>query len=138
MMMPFNCSFRNKNDINPACLDCDGMKPRDLVPRESRLYNLLECLEELPDPEHALYTGDRRTEFECPLCLEPSGDAIAFFPCGHRVCPSCWAGMRDTHGIDECPICRAQILHGVLQKLFPNERKLFSRFCVEFPRARLL
>jgi hypothetical protein len=126
--------------VNPACLDRNGRKPRDLAPSGSRAYKLLECLEELRDPEHALYTleneAKRAAEFECPLCLETRDDDISFFPCGHRVCPSCWPGMRDTHSM--CCICRAQILHDVLQKLFPDDHQLYSRFCVQFQRARRL
>jgi hypothetical protein len=121
--------------VDPACRDRDGRRARDLAPPGSRAYKLLECLEEVQDPQHD-YTleneAKRAAEFECPFCLETRGDAIAFFPCGHRVCPRCWPGLRDTHSL--CPLCRAQILHGVLQKRFPDEHPLYSRFCVEFPR----
>jgi predicted amidophosphoribosyltransferase len=50
------------------------------------------------------------------------------------VCPGCWANMR-ARGTNKCPKCRAPILHGEPQDLFPDEHPLYSRFCVQFPRA---
>ena len=126
--------------FDPACRNRDGNTARDLARPGSRAYQLLECLEKLQAPGHTLYTleneGKRAEGFECPLCLETRGDAIAFFPCGHRVCPSCWPGLRDAD--IPCPLCREPILHGVMQRRFPDGHKLFSRFCVELPRARRL
>lgn len=123
--------------VDPACLDRDGRRARELAAPGSRACKLLECLEKLQDPRHTLYTlenEDKRADvFECPFCLETRGDAIAFFPCGHRVCPGCWPAVRDAHS--PCLICRAEILHGGLQKRFPDEHPLYSRFCVELPRA---
>jgi len=126
--------------FDPACRNRDGNTARDLARPGSRAYQLLQCLEKLQAPGHTLYTlenEDKRAErFECPFCLETRGDAIAFFPCGHRVCPSCWPGLRDADS--PCPLCREPILHGVMQRRFPDGHKLFSRFCVQFPRARRL
>jgi hypothetical protein len=126
--------------FDPACRNRDGNTARDLARPGSRAYQLLQCLEKLQAPGHTLYTleneGKRAEGFECPLCLETRGDAIAFFPCGHRVCPSCWPGLRDADS--PCPLCREPILHGVMQRRFPDGHKLFSRFCVQFPRARRL
>jgi hypothetical protein len=128
--------------VNPACRNRDGKRARDLAPpgsRPSRAYRLLECLEGLQAPGHTLYTAanaEKRAEgFECPVCLEETkGDAIAFVPCGHRVCPGCWANMR-ARDMNKCPKCRAPILHGAPQESLPDQQRLYSRFCVQFPRA---
>jgi hypothetical protein len=123
--------------VDPACRNRDGKTARDLAPPGSHAYMLLQRLQELQVPGHALYTSENKAKrgevFECPLCLETRGDAIAFFPCGHRVCPSCWPGLCDADS--PCPLCREPILHGVMQRRFPDGHKLFSRFCVQFPRA---
>jgi hypothetical protein len=89
-------------------------------------------------PEHKNYNKenvDHREgyEYECPLCMDDEkGDVIAFVPCGHRVCPGCWADMR-ARDIYNCPQCRALIAHGGRQESLPDELCLFSRFCVEVP-----
>jgi ankyrin repeat protein len=116
-------------------LNHDGKTARDLAPRGSIAYKTLEYLQELHAPGHALYTAanakKRADGFECPVCLEDTkDDGIAFVPCGHRVCPGCWADMRAQH-MDKCPSCRAQIAHGAPQDLFPDQHPLYSRFCVE-------
>jgi hypothetical protein len=116
-------------------LNHDGKTARDLAPRGSSAYKTLEYLQELHAPGHALYTAanakKRADGFECPVCLEDTkGDGIAFVPCGHRVCPGCWADMRAQH-MDKCPNCRAPIAHGAPQDLFPDQHPLYSRFCVE-------
>jgi hypothetical protein len=127
--------------VNPACRNRDGKRARDLAhpgSRPSRAYRLLECLEGLQAPGHTLYTAanaEKRAEgFECPVCLEETkGDAIAFVPCGHRVCPGCWANMR-ARDMNKCPKCRAPILHGAPQESLPDQQRLYSRFCVEVPQ----
>jgi ankyrin repeat protein len=128
--------------VDPACRNRDGERARDLAPprsRASRACKLLECLEEWQAPGHAVYTqnnADKRVDgFECPVCLEDTtGHAIAFVPCGHRVCPGCWAGLR-ARNIHRCPQCRAPIWHGAPPISIPDQQRLFSRFCVELPRA---
>ena len=130
--------------VNPARLNFhyNWNKPRDFVSPGSRTYMLLEWLEEAADGKDAPYKNhndDKRAEeIDCPVCLEElKGDAIAIVPCGHRVCPGCWAKMRAKHE-DKCPQCRAPIAHGVRQDLWPNQHPMYSRFCVEVPRARRL
>ena len=105
-----------------------GNKARDFLPHDSRAFKLLECLEAWQAPEHKNYNKEN---------VEQRGDAIAFVPCGHRVCPGCWADMR-ARDIYNCPQCRALITHGGRQESLPDELRLFSRFCVEVPRARRL
>jgi hypothetical protein len=127
--------------VNPDCRNRDGKRARDLAPpgsRPSRAYRLLECLEGLQAPGHTLYTAanaEKRAEgFECPVCLEETkGDSIAFVPCGHRVCPGCWANMR-ARDMNKCPKCRAPILHCAPQESLPDQQRLYSRFCVEVPQ----
>ena len=122
---------------DPTSLDSDGTRPRDLVPRGLRAYELLRWLEESHHMQ-PVYAGAnerlRAAEFECPVCSDTKDDAIAFAPCGHRLCAACWARVR-AHGAETCPMCRAPVLHSAPPKSFPDERKLFSRFCVEVPRA---
>ena len=128
--------------VDPACRNRDGKTARDLAPprsRQSRAFKLLECMEAWQAPGHDVYTqnnADKRADgFQCPVCRrETKGDAIAFVPCGHRVCPGCWAGLR-ARNMHRCPQCRAPIWHGALSKSIPDQHMLFSRFCVELPRA---
>jgi hypothetical protein len=128
--------------VDPACRNRDGKTARDLAPprsRQSRAFKLLECMEAWQAPGHDVYTqnnADKRADgFQCPVCRrEAKGDAIAFVPCGHRVCPGCWAGLR-ARNMHRCPQCRAPIWHGALSKSIPDQHMLFSRFCVELPRA---
>jgi hypothetical protein len=117
---------------NPASLNRDGKTARDLAPAGSSAYKALEWLEELPDPKYAEANAKKRVDgFECPVCLEDTkGEAIAFAPCGHRVCPGCWAKMREHH-TDTCPACRAPIAHGEPQDSWPDRHPLYSRFRVE-------
>jgi hypothetical protein len=74
--------------------------------------------------------GIRNSDGDKHTLEDTKGDGIAFVPCGHRVCPGCWANMR-VRDMDKCPKCRAPIAHGVPQDLFPDEHRLFSRCCVE-------
>jgi hypothetical protein len=122
---------------NTASLDSRGMKARDLARPGSSADKLLEWLEGLQD--HKARNADKRAEgFECPVCLEETkGDAFAFVPCGHRVCPGCWAKMR-ARDMNKCPKCRAPILHGEPQDSWPDRHPLYSRFCVEVPRVETL
>ncbi len=77
--------------VNPASLNSDGKKARDLTPPGSIAYKTLEWLEEVPDPKYAKANTENRADgFLCPLCRETSGDGIALVPCGHRVCRRCW------------------------------------------------
>ena len=123
---------------NPASLNRDGKTARDVAPPGGRAYKALEWLEELPDPKHAEANAQKRADgFECPVCLEDTqGEAVAFVPCGHRVCPGCWADMR-ARGVDNCPACRAPIAHGEPQDSWNDRHPLYARFCVEVagPRA---
>jgi hypothetical protein len=60
--------------VNPASLNSDGKKARDLAPPGSITYKVFEWLEELQDPGHALYAkenAEKRGEvYDCVLCLE--------------------------------------------------------------------
>jgi ankyrin repeat protein len=121
--------------VDPACLDRYGRRARDLAAPGSRAEALLRCLEAWEAPGHPVYTVENATKrvdgFECPVCLEDTtGDGIAFVPCGHRVCPGCWAGLC-ARGLRACPKCRGLIAHGEPQGSLPDEQKLYSRFCVE-------
>jgi hypothetical protein len=135
--------------VNPAGLSRAGKKARDLAPPGSRACGLLGWLEELQEPEHALApeaqaaraaqevanAAKRDAEFECPLCLEKR-HAVALVPCGHRMCPECWATMRGL-GLRSCPFCRAPTLTGAPQDSWPDRHPLYSRFCVEVPTRRV-
>jgi hypothetical protein len=126
--------------VNPASLNRDGKTARDLAPPGSSAYKALEWLEELPEPKQSSYaeenTKKRADGFECPVCLEDTkGEAIAFVPCGHRMCPGCWAEMRVKHK-DKCPQCRAPIAHGMPQDSWPDRHPLYARFCVEAADVR--
>jgi ankyrin repeat protein len=133
--------------VNPASLNRDGKKARDLVPPGSGADKLLEWLEELQTPKHTITArakkdlidgnaNKRAASFDCALCLEKTkDDVVAIVPCGHRVCLECWANMR-SHDTKNCPHCRAQILHGVPQKQWPDEHPLYARFGVEVGGAQ--
>jgi hypothetical protein len=146
--------------VNPASRNRHGEKARDLVPAESNEYKLLQWLEGLQNHPPDLGPGASRTDksiaygewfyhrndtpckeqnddkraagFLCPLCRETSGDGIAFVPCGHRVCPGCYAKMR-RRDVHNCPQCRAPIAHGMLQDSWPDRHPLYARFGVEVP-----
>jgi hypothetical protein len=125
--------------VDPACRNRDGDTARDLARPGSRAYQLLEWLEGLKDHGHDLHAKKnmktRAGGFFCNICKEEmKGDGIAFIPCGHRVCRVCREDMRACNW-QTCPNCRAPILHSVLHNRFPDEHKLRSRFCVQFPRA---
>jgi hypothetical protein len=132
--------------VNPASLNRDGKKARDLAPPGSSAYKALEWLEELQTPKHTITATakkdlidrnakKRAAPFECALCLEEKKDVVAIVPCGHRVCLKCWEKMR-LNDTKNCPHCRAQILHGVPQKQWPDEHPLYARFGVEVGGAQ--
>ena len=133
-----------KCGVNPAGLNSDGKKARDLVPPESRAFVLLKWLEEAahkdaPFKKHnadKIANNKKAEEVICPVCRDAlGGDAIAFVPCGHRMCPGCWEAMRAKH-LDECPYCRKPIAHGMPQKRWPDEYPLHARFGVEVGGAQ--
>jgi hypothetical protein len=146
--------------VDPARRNRHGEKALDLVPAGSNEYKLLEWLEGLRNHPPVLGPGASRTDrslayedwvhhrgdapckkdnddkraagFPCPVCQHASRDGVAFVPCGHRVCPGCWARMRSNE-IHTCPQCRAPIAHGEPQDSWPDRHPLYSRFCVEVP-----
>ena len=148
--------------VDPARRNRHGEKALDLVPAGSNEYKLLEWLEGLRNHPPVLGPGASRTDrslayedwvhhrgdapckkdnddkraagFPCPVCQHASRDGVAFVPCGHRVCPGCWARMRSNE-IHTCPQCRAPIAHGEPQDSWPDRHPLYSRFCVEVPSA---
>jgi hypothetical protein len=124
--------------VNPASLNRDGKKARDLAPPGSSAYKALEWLEEVPKPEYAVANALKRAAvFLCPVCQETSGDGIALVPCGHRVCRDCWKKCcsHEQH-MDKCPQCRAPIEHGAPQDSWPDRHPLYARFGVEVGGAQ--
>ena len=153
--------------VDPARRNRHGEKALDLVPAGSNEYKLLEWLEGLRNHPPVLGPGASRTDFSlayedwfyhrhdtpckeendakraagflCPVCQHASRDGVACVPCGHRVCPGCWAAMRERHAAmpeqneDRCTQCRAPIAHGEPQDSWPDRHPLYSRFCVEVP-----
>ena len=123
---------------NAASLNHAGKRARDLARPGSSADKVLQWLEEDARKDASYKTPNdynRTKETDCPVCLEElKGDAIVLVPCGHRACPGCWADMRAKHE-DKCPLCRAPIAHGMPQNLWRDEHPLYSRFCVEVPRA---
>jgi hypothetical protein len=148
--------------VDPASRNRHGQKALDLVRAGSNEYKLLEWLEGLQNHPPDLGPGASRADksltyidwfyhrgdapckedndakraagFLCPVCQYTSLDGIACVPCGHRVCPDCWADMREQHQ-DKCPQCRAPIAHGEPQDSWSDKHPLYSRFCVEVPSA---
>jgi len=148
--------------VDPASRNRHGEKALDLVPAESNEYRLLEWLEGLRNHPPDLGPGASRTDksiaygewfyhrndtpckeqndykraagFLCPLCQYARRDGIACVPCGHRVCPGCWANSREQHMLN-CPQCRAPIAHGEPQDSWPDRHPLYARFGVEGPRG---
>jgi hypothetical protein len=92
---------------------------------------MLEWMEglESANPEYKdANDAARRGGFECPVCLESTGNVFALVPCGHHVCRGCWKQTSRRAG--DCPMCRAIVLLAAQQDLWPHKAPLYARFCV--------
>jgi ankyrin repeat protein len=96
--------------------------------RAARVLKFLEEHEGLA-PVHAAANAARRAGFECPVCLESAGGALALAPCGHQVCRGCWAQMQSRG--KRCPLCRDLDPLAVDPGTFPASAPLRQRFCVQ-------
>jgi PHP family Zn ribbon phosphoesterase len=74
----------------------------------------------------------KKEKYECPVCFLEKNDIIAFDPCGHRVCTSCWEDLTKRN-IKKCPKCRAEIKKGISQEKITGGLYLYSRFFVDIP-----
>ena len=102
------------------------------------LLRWMEAAEDRP-PKYAEANETRRINLErrpCPVCLQVlGGNAKALAPCGHRICSRCWETYRETD-TNTCPFrCPEKIKWGGDGREFPDEYKLYSRFCVEVPHS---
>jgi hypothetical protein len=97
----------------------------------ARTASVLRFLEaqEGAAPVHAEANAARRAGFECPVCLESAGEALALVPCGHLVCSGCWARIES--GDRRCPLCRERDVLAVDPETFPGSARLHQRFCVQ-------
>jgi ankyrin repeat protein len=95
--------------------------------RTARVLRFLEA-QEGAAPVHAAANAASRAGFECPVCLDSAGEALALVPCGHPVCKGCWARMRRSDR--RCPLCREGGVLGVDPETFPQSAPLHARFCV--------
>ena len=102
----------------------------------ARAASVLRFLEtqEGAAPVHAEANAARRAGFECPVCLDSAGEALALVPCGHPVCGGCWA--RIMRGDKRCPLCRNGAVLGVPSGEFHDSAPLRQRFCVQVPDAK--
>jgi len=97
--------------------------------------SVLKFLEEQEDVEpedaekYAAANAEWRADFECPVCFESAGEALALAPCGHPVCSACWARIRQ--GDKKCPLCRSEDVVGVGPETFPRSAPLRERFRVQ-------
>ena len=102
----------------------------------ARAASVLRFLEaqERAAPVHAEANAASRAGFECPVCLDSAGEALALVPCGHQVCRGCWA--RIMRSDERCPLCRNGAVLGVPSGEFHDSAPLRQRFCVEMPTGR--
>jgi hypothetical protein len=98
--------------------------------RTARVLKFLEEHDGLA-PVHAAANAARRAGFECPVCLESAGGALALAPCGHQVCRGCWAQIQSRG--KRCPLCRDLDPLAVDPGTFPAWAPLHQRFCVQVP-----
>ena len=94
----------------------------------ARVLEFLEAREGAA-PVHAAANAASRAGFECPVCLDSAGEALALVPCGHPVCGGCWA--RIMRGDRRCPLCRKRDVIAVAPETFPASARLLQRFCVQ-------
>ena len=96
-----------------------------------RVLRFLEAQED-EAPTHAAANAEWRADFECPVCFEPAGEALALVPCSHMVCRACWAQIES--GAVRCPLCRGVDSLAVDPETFPASAHLRERFCVQMPQ----
>ncbi|KAK7029485.1 E3 ubiquitin ligase [Paramarasmius palmivorus] len=67
-------------------------------------YNVLKC-----EMEKKVPRKDIETSISCPVCFEPTQDAVIIRFCGHTFCEGClteWLSIKK-----ECPTCRVAVIN---------------------------
>lgn len=73
-----------------------------------------------PDVVSRIKNNDQDGDEEagtCPICMDCSGNAVIYIPCGHSVCSECFARISDpavlarddNSGLVKCQNCRGQV-----------------------------
>ncbi|XP_065887524.1 TNF receptor-associated factor 5-like [Dysidea avara] len=66
-------------------------------------------------------------EFDCPICLEILKNPFAIECCHHYFCNACINRVKQTK--NECPLCKAQPIKGVLDKQFKQAINEATVYC---------